>query len=97
MRGSLIQSKTSSSLGIILVVLGFIGGLIIYFQIIKPGQILEPVLSPQIKEGMTKLKKFKDVKLDFSIFDTQEFKELVVFGELPVATASGGKINIFAP
>lgn len=97
MNTPIIQSKTSSSLGIILIILSLVGGLMIYFQVIKPGQILEPILSPQIKEGMSKLKKFKDVKLDFSVFDSSKFKELVTFGEIPVATVSGGKIDLFAP
>lgn len=92
----LTQPKTVSSLPIILVVLGLAAGALFYFQLIKPGRVTEIALSPELRDEIAKLRKFKNLKLNLSIFDTEGFKNLRIFGDVPVKPAPGGKADLFS-
>ena len=80
----------------ILVLLALIAGFIFYFQIIRPGQVNEHEILPDVQKELSKLRIFKGLQLDFSIFDRTDFKSLRIFGEVPVKTAPGGKTDLFS-
>lgn len=80
---------------IILILLALIAGFIFYSQIIKPGQVNEYEILPEVQKELSKLRVFKGLQLDFSIFDRADFKSLRIFGEVPVKTAPGGKTDLF--
>lgn len=86
----------SSSLPMILVLLALIAGFILYFQIIRPGQVNEYEILPDVQKELLKLRTFKGFQLDFSIFDRADFKSLRTFGEAPVKTSPGGKTDLFS-
>lgn len=91
----LFQPKTSSFLPITLIVLGLAAGVLFYFQLIKPGRPTQIDLTPELRDEIAKLRKFKNLKLNFSIFDSQEFKNLRIFGDVPVRPSPGGKTDLF--
>lgn len=85
-----------SSLPMILVLLALIAGFIFYFQIIRPGQVNQYEILPDVQKELSRLRIFKGLQLDFSIFDRADFKSLRIFGEVPVKTAPGGKTDLFS-
>lgn len=85
-----------SSLPMILVLLALIAGFTFYFQIIRPGQVNEREILPDVQKELSKLRAFKGLQLDFSIFDRADFKNLRIFGEVPVKTSPGGKTDLFS-
>lgn len=80
----------------ILLLLSLIAGLVFYFQIIRPGQVNEYEILPDVQREVLKFRTFKDVQLDFSVFERADFKNLRIFGEVPVRPAPGGKTDLFA-
>lgn len=84
------------SLPMILVLLALIAGFVFYFQIIRPGQVNEREILPDVQKEFSKLRAFQGLKLDFSIFDRADFKSLRIFGEVPVKTSPGGKADLFS-
>lgn len=91
----IIQTETKSSLPLILIFLSVAAGVIFYFQILKPGQINEYEISSDLQNEYTSFIIFKNLAMDFSIFDTSAFRNLRIFGESPVRTSPGGKTNLF--
>lgn len=80
----------------ILVLLALIAGFIFYFQIIRPGQVNQYEISPDSQREILRFRAFKNLQLDFSIFERADFKSLMVFGEVPVRPAPGGKQDLFS-
>lgn len=80
----------------ILLLLSLIAGLVFYFQIIRPGQVNEYEILPDVQREVLKFRAFKDMQFDFSIFERADFKNLRIFGEVPVRPAPGGKTDLFA-
>ena len=91
---SKIQPK--SSLPMILVLLALIAGFVFYFQIIRPGQVNQYGIPPDVQREVLKFRVFKNLQLDFSVFERADFKSLRVFGEVPVKPAPGGKQDLFS-
>lgn len=89
-----IQSK--SSLPIILILLALIAGFIFYFQIIRPGEVNEYEILPDVQGEILKFRAFKNLQLDFSVLERADFKSLRIFGETPVKTSPGGKTDLFS-
>ncbi|MBI2627131.1 MAG: hypothetical protein HYW77_02710 [Parcubacteria group bacterium] len=85
--------QPSLTIILLLIVLGAVGGYLYFSQIIKP-DIQPPVIQLEGKEVSPQ---FKDLKLDFSLFDRKEFKESTIFGESPVKPGGAGKVDLFAP
>ncbi len=79
----------------ILILLFLIAGLVFYFQIIRPGQANEYEILPDVQREVLKFRTFKDMQLDFSVFERPDFKNLRIFGEVPVRPAPGGKQDLF--
>jgi hypothetical protein len=92
----MVSSKENSSrvIPIAIIVLGVLGGYIFYSMLIK-GSATE--LPPPAAVQDNTLFKFKDLSLDFSIFDDLRFKSLKIFGESPVQPGQTGRTDIFAP
>lgn len=80
----------------ILLLLSLIAGFVFYFQIIRPGQVNEYEILPDVQREVTKFRTFKDMQLDFSVFERADFKNLRIFGEVPVRPVPGGKTDLFA-
>ncbi|MBI2003627.1 MAG: hypothetical protein HYS78_01480 [Parcubacteria group bacterium] len=91
-----IKTQGGSSLPMILVLLALVAGFVFYFQVIKPGQVNEYELLPSVRAEISKLRTFRVLELDFSVFDRADFKSLRIFGESPVKTAPGGKNDLFS-
>ena len=80
----------------ILVLLVLIAGFIFYFQIIRPGQVNKYEISPDSQREILRFRAFKNLQLDFSVFERADFKSLRVFGEVPVKPVPGGKQDPFS-
>ena len=78
---------------IAIIVLGIIAGYLFFSMTIQGGEMGIP---PPVTTDDT-LSKFKDISLDFSIFDDARFKSLKIFGESPVQPGLTGRADIFAP
>ena len=80
----------------ILLLLSLIAGLVFYFQIIRSGQVNEYEILPDVQREVLKFRTFKGMQLDFSVFERADFKNLRIFGEVPVRPAPGGKADLFS-
>ncbi len=87
------KENPSKVIPIAIMVLGIIAG---YFFFSLTIQGSEAGIPPPVATDDT-LSKFKDLKLDFSIFDDTGFKSLKTFGESPVQPGPTGRTDIFAP
>lgn len=91
-----IRTETRSILPVILIVLAIAAGVLFYFQILKPNQINEYEISPNLQKEYSSFRVFKNLALDFSIFERIDFKDLRIFGEVPVKPSPSGKTNLFS-
>jgi len=80
----------------LLILLALIFGFVFYFQIIKPGQVNQYEIPVDIQKELIRFRAFKDLRLDFSLFESAEFKSLRIFGEVPVKPLPGGKQDLFS-
>ena len=92
-----LKTQGGSSLPIILIILAIFGGLIFYFSVIKPGQVNEYEISSSIQTELTRFRGFNSLRLDFSVFERIDFRNLRIFGEAPVRPVPGGKTDLFSP
>lgn len=90
-----MKTETKSSLPFILIFLSLVAGVMFYFQILKPGEVNEYVIPPDIQTEYTSFKIFKSLALDFTFFETSGFRNLRTFGESPVRPLPGGKTDLF--
>jgi len=76
----------------LIIIVGLVGGYFYYSSVasIEQSIILKPVIGKDLEQ-------FKNISLDFSIFDKIGFKELKIFGESPVRAGQEGKTDLFAP
>lgn len=89
-------TRPSSSENIFLaliIVAGLMIGYILYTNMPVAAPEIEPVPVPADEGVMAKIEK---IKLDFSVFDNILFKELKIFGEIPVIPGEMGRENPFA-
>lgn len=91
-----LKMQGGSSLPIVLIAFAVLAGLIFYFSIIKPGQVNEYEIVPSIQAELAKFREFKNLQLDFSVFERLDFRNLRIFGETPVRPAPGGKTDLFS-
>lgn len=89
------MNSQSSKLYIALIILvGIAAGYLAYTNFIKPG---EEAVPPSPISARDDLGSFKNLKIDFSAFTSAAYKNLAVFGEVPVNPGATGKKDIFAP
>ncbi len=87
------KENQSKMIPIAIMVLGVIAGYFFFSLTIQGSEVEIP---PPVLADDT-LSKFKDLGLDFSIFDDTRFKSLKTFGESPVQPGPTGRVDIFAP
>jgi len=85
------KRQTSNILIYLLILLGLLGGYIYYSQIAVSDVEAVPALPKDTLSG------FKEIILDFEIFQRIDFKNLKIIGESPVKPDPGGKTDLFAP
>ena len=89
------QSHNQTTLIVALIlVAGFAVGYFYYSQWVVPARVL---IEPPPVAARDDLKKFENLKIDFSILDNKKYKTLEIFGESPVSPGVTGKRDIFAP
>lgn len=81
----------------ILIILALVSGFLFYFQIIKPGQVNEYEIMPEIQSEIIRFRGFKSLNLNFALFEIPDFRNLRIFGEVPVQPGPGGKQDLFSP
>lgn len=88
--------KTSSNklYTVVIILVGLVGGYIIYSQWVKPSEIVIPSPTEGSKDGLSTL---KNLKVDFKILDDSTYKGLITSGESPVNPGVTGKKDLFAP
>jgi len=79
-------------LAILVLIIGVVVGYLYYAQVASTNVSIFPPLKA---DGNDSLAKFKNVNLNFQIFDSTNFKSLKTFGEVPVPTGQPGKPDIF--
>lgn len=90
-----MTSPSSPKLYIILIVLvGLVGGYIVYSQWLVPTETIIPAL---VISGQDNLTAFKNLKIDFNVLDDSAYKSLITSGESPVNPGITGKKDLFAP
>lgn len=77
-----------------IIVAGLVVGYLLYSR--APVSIPEfPPLKPYQDEAMAS--RIRNTKFDFSVFDSVIFRQLKIFGEIPVVAGPLGRDNPFAP
>ncbi len=87
------KENPSKVIPIAIIVLGVIAGYLFFSLTIQGSEV---GIQPPVTTDDT-LSKFKNLGLDFSIFDDARFKSLKIFGESPVQPGPTGRADIFAP
>jgi hypothetical protein len=88
------RENPSKVIPIAIIILGILAGYLFYSLTIKGTEVGIP--PPAVSQDDT-LSKFKDINLNFSVFDDFRFKSLKIFGESPVQPGPTGRVDIFAP
>jgi hypothetical protein len=87
------KENPSKVIPIAIIALGIVAGYLFFSLTIQGSETGIP--PPALTDDT--LSKFKDLGLDFSIFDDARFKSLKIFGESPVQPGPTGRTDIFAP
>lgn len=87
-------SQPSKLYILLIILIGLVGGYVVYSQWISP---MQAVIPPPPVSNQDDLATFKDLKIDFSALGGAITKELVVSGESPVNPGVTGKKDLFAP
>lgn len=91
------QNGSENLYVVLIIIFGVVLGYIFYSSQLFSIEVSAPaseVTRPDDAETVTKL---ESVFLDFSIFDNVIFKELKIFGEIPVTPGITGKNDPFSP
>jgi len=88
------QNNQTTLITSLIIVIGFAAGYFYYSQWTVPARV--PIELPLVA-GRDDLKKFENLKIDFSILDNKKYKALEIFGESPVNPGVTGKKDLFAP
>ena len=78
----------------LIIVVALAAGYIYYSQVIVPSETPVPA---SVSTGHNDLSGYKNLHIDFSIFDNPAYKALIVFGQVPVSPGVTGKKDVFAP
>ncbi len=90
------KSKPASSENLFIGLIIFLGLVIAY--VLYSGStpaVIDLSLQPSVKENFAP--EIENLSLDFSIFDRILFKQLKIFGVIPVKPGQTGRDNPFAP
>jgi hypothetical protein len=89
-----MQTSNTKLFSALIVLLGLAAGYVFYSQVIVLNEA--PIASPA-STGRNDLSNFKNLHIDFSVFDNAAYKALAVYGQVPVSPGVTGKKDIFAP
>jgi len=89
-----MQTANTKLYASLILVAGLAAGYLYYSQIIVPNEV---PIDPPFSAGKNDLASFKNLKIDFSIFDNAAYKALAIFGQVPVSPGVTGKKDVFAP
>ncbi len=76
----------------LIILVGFVGGYLSYSSLIAPNE--EVILPPATNSDLAG---YKNLKINFEIFKNPSYKELAIFGQIPVSIGVTGKKDVFAP
>lgn len=88
------QSTTTRLYVALIIIVGLAAGYLFYSQWIKPTETATP---PSPISSHDTLASFQSLKIDFSVFTSPAYKNLNIFGEVPVNPGITGKKDLFAP
>lgn len=93
------QSKSSSETVYValIVIAGLVLGYILYSNGLVPAGVDTTTTTALVPAEAENIAKLEAIKFDFSIFDNIIFRELKVFGEVPVVPGITGKADPFVP
>lgn len=83
--------KQSPTLLYLIILLGIVVGYL-YNSQTDPSASVPPVPA---KDQLTSLQPFTNLKIDYSLLTSDQFRQLRIFGELPVQAQAGGKSDPF--
>ncbi len=89
-----MQSSPSKLYILLIVLVGLVGGYVVYSQWFKS---TTAVIPPPMLSNQDNLTAFQNLKIDFSVLDNALSKGLIISGESPVNPGVTGKKDIFAP
>lgn len=90
------MQKTGSSENLFIGLIIFIGLALAYIFYSNAAPVsIDPLLEPSVREQIDP--KIETLSLDFSVFDHILFKQLKIFGLIPVKPGQTGRDNPFAP
>jgi hypothetical protein len=87
----MIQQQQSKLIPYLLILLGFAGGWYYYSQ---AGSNFAVAPIPQ--EGRDDLRVFKNLRIDFAMLESPQYKHLRLYGEFPISKGVAGKTDPFA-
>ena len=93
---SAVKSNPDNLYSILVVICGLVIGYILYSNSFFP-LTPEAINPPAIPPDTDVMARFDALKLDFSVFDNMAFKELKIFGDIPVTPGVTGKTDPFSP
>ncbi len=91
------QTGSKNLYAILIIIFGAVLGYILYSNQLFYPEIVAPSLETVRPDDAETVTKLENVALDFSIFDNIIFKELKIFGEIPVTPGVIGKNDPFSP
>lgn len=91
------QNSPENLYAILIIVFGVVLGYILYSNQPFPIEVSAPALEAARPDEAETVTKLENISLDFSIFDNIVFKELKIFGEIPVIPGVTGKNDPFSP
>jgi len=89
-----MQTANTKLFAALIIVVGLAAGYVYYSQVVVLNEV--PIAAP-VSAGRNDLSTYKNLKIDFSIFDNAAYKALAVFGQIPVSPGVTGKKDVFAP
>jgi hypothetical protein len=89
-----MQNTNTKLFTALIIVIGLAAGYVYYSQVIVLNEIAVP---PPAINSRDDLSGYKNLRIDFSIFDNAAYKALAIFGQVPVSPGVTGKKDVFAP
>lgn len=75
----------------LIMLLGFVLGFLYNNQLDPSAHV--PAIPPNFQ--LTSLKSLENLKIDYSVLSNDQFKQLKIYGQLPVPVQPGGKDDLF--
>lgn len=86
-----LPGKQSSLLVYLIMLLGLVGGFLYNSQSDPAASV--PAVPPALQ--LTSLRSLESLRIDFAVLENEQFRQLRVYGELPVDPGTGGTNDLF--